>query len=266
MNIKRFGFMALVLTFVMLWSCNPPAPTTAPPASGTPAQATPEPAKTPVEPAAAPAEKTPPAAPQPAQPKEEGKAPAKTAPPAAPAPSAKEPVIKTLPAGTVLELEILDGVSSKTSKVGDAVKARLAVQVERDGEVVIPKGAQVSGEVTEAVALKKIGGQAKLGLDFSRLEMPNGGTAVIHATLVEIGKSETKKDAAVIGGSAAGGALLGRLLSRDNKTKGTIIGAVVGAAAGTAVAAKTKGQEIELPAGSVLKLKLDQDAQIPVNR
>lgn len=133
-----------------------------------------------------------------------------------------------------------------------------------DGIAVIPAGSVVVGSVTEAVPLKKIGGQAKLALEFNKLELTSGRSAPIDASFAEQGKSETGKDAATIGGAAAGGALLGRILSKNDKTKGTVLGAIVGAAAGTAVASKTKGQEVEIPAGTVITLKLDQAAQITV--
>ncbi len=181
-------------------------------------------------------------------------------------PPPPQPVIKTVPAGTQLDVAFVDAVSSKTSKVGDSFRARVNRDVVQDGVVVIPTGSVVVGSVTEAVPLKTIGGTAKLSLDFSKLELPSGAAVPIQATLSEQGKSETKKDAATIGGAAAGGALLGRLLSRGNKTKGTILGAVVGAAAGTAIAAKTKGQEIQVPAGTEVKLQLGNAVQVPVSQ
>ncbi len=123
----------------------------------------------------------------------------------------------------------------------------------------------VLGTVTEAQALnKKIGGKAKLGLEFSKLELTSGRSAVLSAAYAEEGKSETKKDAATIGGAAAGGALLGRMIKDDDKSKGALIGAVVGAAAGTAVAAKTEGQEILIPAGTEITIQLVAPVQITV--
>ncbi|MBV8200193.1 MAG: hypothetical protein JOZ15_06180, partial [Acidobacteria bacterium] len=50
--------------------------------------------------------------------------------------------------------------------------------------------------------------------------------------------------------------LLGRILS--NGSRGTILGALVGAAVGTAIASKTAGEEVVIPEGSVISLKLDQ--------
>ena len=49
---------------------------------------------------------------------------------------------------------------------------------------------------------------------------------------------------------------------RDKKGKGALIGAIVGAAAGTAIAAKTEGEEVELPAGTELTLILNRPATV----
>jgi hypothetical protein len=218
-------------------------------------------------PATAPEQQAPPArrAPRPrpaARPEGEGTGRSATEPPMTP--PAREPVVKTVPAGTPIEVAFLDGVSSKASQAGDSFRARVAKDVMQDGIAVIPAGSVIVGSVTEAVSLKKIGGQAKLALEFNKLELTSGRSAPISASFAEAGKSETGKDAATIGGAAAGGAILGRLLSKHDKTKGTVLGAIVGGAAGTAVAAKTKGKEVEIPAGTVITLKLDSAAQVTV--
>jgi len=182
-----------------------------------------------------------------------------------PAPTPRpEPVVETIAAGTSLNVELLDGASSKTSLVGDAVRARVTSPIIIDGLTVVPVGAIVGGTVTEAIPLKKIGGTASLGLRFDVLELAGGERKVIAAGLHEQGKSETGKDAGTIAGATAAGALLGRLLSKNDKTKGTLIGAAVGAAAGTGAAAATKGQEVELPAGTPLVLRVEEALTITV--
>jgi hypothetical protein len=240
-----------------------------PPAQQSPAQQA-EPA---APPAAAPAEQPPVVAqsPKPTRkpaPKPQGEEAGRTtAPPpvtAAEPPPPPEPLIKTVPAGTAIEVAFLDGVSSKSSQAGDSFRARVAKDVVEDGIVVIPAGSVVVGSVVEAVSLKKIGGQAKLALEFNKLELTSGRSAPISASFAETGKSETGKDAATIGGATAGGAVLGRMLSKGDKGKGTVLGAIVGAAAGTAIASKTKGEEVEILAGTAITLKLDRAAQITV--
>jgi hypothetical protein len=185
----------------------------------------------------------------------------KPAPPPAPKPA---PVAKTIAAGTDLSVELLDAASSKTSQVGSVVRARVTQPVVIDGLTVVPEGAIVTGTITEAVPLKKIGGAASLGLRFDAIVLDGGDRLAIAAGLREQGKSETGKDAGTIAGATAGGALLGRLLSHHDKTKGTLIGAAVGAAAGTGAAVATKGQEVELPAGTAFVLRLEQPLEVTV--
>jgi len=204
-----------------------------------------------------------PTRPAPSKPQPKSEPLAATQPVAAPAPK-PEPILKTVAAGTELDLEFLVGASSKTSQADDPLRARFARAVVVDGVTVIPEGAIATGRVTEAVPLKKIGGTASLGLKFDTLELTGGAKAAIFAEFHQQGKSESGKDAGTIAGATAGGALLGRLLSKNDKTKGTLIGAVVGAAAGTGVAASTKGQEVELPAGTRVALHLDAPLTLTV--
>jgi outer membrane biosynthesis protein TonB len=188
----------------------------------------------------------------------------KPAPAPAPAPQ-PEPIVKTVAAGTPIELELIDGASSKTSQVGDAVSARVAKDVVVDGVVVLAAGTRAFGSVTEAVPLKKIGGQAKLAVEFNRVEREGEATS-IAATYAAEGEKQSGKDAAKIGGAAAAGALLGRVLS-DDKTKGTAIGAVVGAAAGTAAAAKTgQNNDVEFAPGAMLVVTLNAPVQVTIRR
>jgi len=186
---------------------------------------------------------------------------------------AREPAIaparqwtsELLPAGTRFTVELLDTLASDRNQAGDTFRARVVEDVTRGGDVVIPAGSTVRGRVTEAVPLdRKVGGRARLGLQFYELEPPGAGPASIDADFAAKGKSETAKDAATIGGAAAAGAILGRVLNRGNKGKGSVLGAIVGAAAGTAIAAHNEGEEIELPEGAQVELVLTQPAEVPV--
>src|SRR5262245_10924546 len=177
--------------------------------------------------------------------------------------AARPTEVKTVPAGTASNVELLDTVSSASSSPGSTLTARVNEDVVVDGKVVIPSGSTVTGTVAEARGLKAIGGKARLHLEFNSVSLPSGETA-IHAAYIREGKSETKKDAATIGGAAAGGALLGRLFSRNHEAKGTGAGAVIGGAAGTAIAAGTKGEEVTLPTGTRLALHLTAPVSVRV--
>lgn len=174
----------------------------------------------------------------------------------------RQPSSVTVPAGTVVEVEILEDLSSQTSKVGDTFRARVASSVKEDGSVAIPAGAEVVGEVTEVTPMRKVGGRARLGVKFTDLVLPSGATVPIDASFSQSGRNETGKDAATIGGAAAGGAVLGRILNKKDRSKGSIIGAVIGAAAGTVLASRTPGEEILIPRGTAVNLELRDSVRV----
>lgn len=171
-----------------------------------------------------------------------------------------EPV--TVPAGTVMQIEMLTPVSSQTSHAGDTFRARISGSVRtEEGRVAVPNGSEIVGEVTEAVAPGKIGGQAKLALHFTDLVLPDGTTVPIEASFAHAGRNKTGRDAATIGGGAAGGAILGRALGNG---KAGVIGALLGAAAGAVIASRTPGEQVVFPKGATVDIQLDSPVQVQV--
>jgi hypothetical protein len=184
----------------------------------------------------------------------------KPAPKPAPEP---EPIVVRLPAGTLINVELLDELSSGVNLPGDTFRSRVVQDVVQDGYVVVPAGTTIVGTVEEVASAKnkKIGGRAKLLLSFESMNLGSGDVA-INAFVTQKGKSETPKDAATIGGAAVLGAIIGHQVSDDDK--GTAIGAVVGGAAGTAIAAHTNGKEVTVPAGSAAALELGAPVDVKV--
>jgi hypothetical protein len=186
-------------------------------------------------------------------------------PPAAeppPAAAAPEPSFVTVrvPAGTELEIELTDTLSSGVNHVGDPVRARLAGDLIADGMLVAAAGTELVGSVTEVVPLKKFGGQPRISVAFDSLQLESGDSLQLQASHTETGKKQAGRDAAKIGGSAAAGAVIGHQVDDD---KGTELGAVVGGVIGTVVAAKT-GKEVELTAGSTITVAVQEELQIRV--
>lgn len=181
------------------------------------------------------------------EPSPSGTAPAASDHPAPP------PAPIEVPAGTQIELVLVESVSSQSAAVGDEVAAELAAPIRVDGEIAVPSGTRAVGRVTEAKALAKVGGRARLALAFETLEL-EGRTVPIAAFFARDGKSETGKDAATIAAGAAVGTVLGNQAKKNDR--GKVIGAILGAGVGTAIAAKTEGETIELPAGARLELTL----------
>jgi hypothetical protein len=170
-------------------------------------------------------------------------------------------VAVTLPAQTVLLVEMASGLSSHTSQPGQAFRATVAQEVSMNGLLAVPVGSSVYGKVAEAHPADKIGGRAKLALIFHTLERPGGEPVAIATNFDLAGKSQRAKDAAMIGGGVVGGAIIGDQI--DDGT-GTAIGAIIGGVAGTVAAKKTKGKPVELPAGTMLTLTLTQPLTVQV--
>ena len=178
--------------------------------------------------------------------------PVKTQPPAAP-----KPLI--VPAGTKLSAELVTPVSTKTNRKGDRIEARVVSDVVVDGKVAVPTGTILSGTVTERVSgSKEIGATPKIAIAFDTLSPDADHAVSMSASLVQTGKSEGGKDTAKIAGGAVAGAVIGHQVNSD---KGAVIGGLLGAAAGTA-AAKNTGNEVDLPAGTVISVTLDNAVEM----
>ncbi len=183
--------------------------------------------------------------------------------PSAPAvprePAEPEMVEVEVPAGTVLELELLTALDSGVNQPGDEIQARTVSPIYVEGDLVLDSGALVEGRVTEAKASGRVKGRAELGFTFERLETRGGLKKIRTSYVAEEAESGKKKDAAVIGGAAGVGAVVGGIIGGK---KGAAIGAGIGGAGGTGVVLGTKGKEVRLSVGSRVNVRLDDPVVI----
>ncbi|MBW8874327.1 MAG: glycine zipper 2TM domain-containing protein [Acidobacteria bacterium] len=189
---------------------------------------------------------------------------ARTAPPAPPSPPMQvanprlEPraVNAIVPAGTRLSVALGETLTSRGSRVGQRVRARVVSPVSEHGVVVIPRGSELLGEVTAAGSPRRLGGRAILGVRFTELVLPSGGTVPIQASFAEQGRNRSRRSAAIVGGTAAGGAIIGHNVHDSNRSRGTLVGALLGAAVGSAIAANVPGPDVVVPRGAVIRVRL----------
>jgi hypothetical protein len=160
---------------------------------------------------------------------------------------ARESQAVVVPANTQLTLRLETAVSSQTSTVGDRVTARVERAVSDDGTIVLPGGTVLHGRVSEAESAGRVKGKARVAVAFDRIVV-RGRSHPLEATVLSaLGSDSHSRDAKVIGGSAVAGAIIGGL--KGGKS-GAAKGAVIGAGAGTGAVLVTKGQEVEMAAGS----------------
>lgn len=183
-------------------------------------------------------------------------APARAAEPARPAsrpstaPAAPAPVKLTAPAGTRVQVTITQALSASRNNVGDGFSGALAAAVETaDGAVIFPRGASVNGTVVAAKGRGRFKGAGDLGIQVSSID----GVAVSTSEYEKAAKGKGKRSAAIIGGGAGLGALIGGLAGGG---KGAAIGALAGGGAGTAGAAYTGNKDVVIPSESVITFRL----------
>jgi len=160
-----------------------------------------------------------------------------------------------VPAGQELDVRLQTALSSATATREMRFEAVTAVDVTQDGSVLIPAGSRVRGVVTDVKRPGRIDRVGSLTLSFDQLEA-RGRTYPIRGMATQVFESGGIRDEAGTAGVGAGaGVIVGGLLGG---LKGAVLGAVIGA--GGAVAA-TEGKDINLPAGAIIRIRLDQ----PVN-
>jgi hypothetical protein len=186
----------------------------------------------------------------------------------------------TLSQGSTAKISLQSQLSSKINEVNDEVIGVLYEAVRgSDGRVVIPRGTEFIGRVTQVQAAKRPQKEASMTIVFETMRM-SYGTEKIATVVTAIDdyandeKLRSKDDEGKVGGGRSGkrtatnagiGGGLGSL-------GGLIIGAAGGGLAGIAGAAGagviggvlvTKGNDIKLAPGTILRIRFERDLALP---
>jgi hypothetical protein len=180
----------------------------------------------------------------------------------APGPAASAPARqpREIPSGTTLTVELGETISAASSQAGQTFSARIAQPVVVNGETLIPAGAQAQGRVLEATESGRVRGVAVIQLTMTSVSV--GGRSVDLSTGPFEARADTSRgeDAATIGVGTGVGAAVGAILGGGD---GAALGAAIGGGGGTAVVLTTRGDDIELPAGTAVNFVLNQAVELP---
>lgn len=162
-----------------------------------------------------------------------------------------------VPAGQELDVRLQQTLSSETAKVEQRFETTTAVDLMQNGRVLVPAGAVVHGVVSEVHPAGRLADRTgSMTLSFDRMTI-RGRNYPIRAMATQIFQSGGIREEIGTAGAGAGvGGVIGGLLGG---VKGAILGAVIGA--GGAIAA-TDGKDVTLPAGSVIRVRMDSDVNI----
>jgi hypothetical protein len=160
-----------------------------------------------------------------------------------------------VPDGTQIQLRLEEPLSSRTSRPEDRVVATVAEPVYGDdrSRPAIPAGTEVRGVVEDVQPAQRPSKGGRLDMAFDSLVLDDQPVG-IEARVVQV------KEGGIDGRKAGLGALIGGVLGAviDGK-KGALVGAILGG--GGAVVASS-GEEVELPAGTLLTLRLERPLRV----
>jgi hypothetical protein len=170
------------------------------------------------------------------------------------------PVV-TIPAGTEIQVRMIDSINSRSSRIGSLFHSSLHVPVTIENQVVIPKGTDVYIKLVNAKSAGSIKGSSELEVVLDHVvvqgkSIPLNSSSVRHKSASR-GKQTAKRT--VLGGGA--GAIIGGIFGGG---RGAAIGAGVGAGGTLAYQALTKGPEVRIPAQTNLEFTLAEPFQVPL--
>ena len=166
----------------------------------------------------------------------------------------------SVPAGTRLLVRMGEGIDSKNNKVGQRFTANLETNLMAGDEVVVPGGTTVYVRLVESKSAERTSGKSELMIELTDIVV--GGTAypLLSDDYNVAGQSETKKTGKKVVRGAGLGAAIGGITGGGS---GAVKGAGTGAAVNYGMSLMTKGEQVSIPAGTLLEFRLKQPASLP---
>ena len=157
----------------------------------------------------------------------------------------------SIPAGQEIDVRLQTAISSDTAQVEDRFEATTAVDLYRGNDVLIPAGSVVRGVVSSVNRASRTDRKGTLTVAFDQITV-NGRTYPMRGTVTQALESEgIRGEAARIGAGAGVGAIIGGIIGG---VKGALLGVLIG---GGGTIAATEGKDVTLPAGTLLRVRLD---------
>lgn len=164
-----------------------------------------------------------------------------------------------IPSGATIRIRMIDKLNSEENQVGDTFHATLEDPINVNGKDLYPKGADVTGKITDLHKSGRLSEPGELDLVLNTVTSGSMTSSLRVQPLVVKGESHTKSNAEKMGGGAALGAVIGALAGGG---KGAAIGTLAGGAAGTGAAAATGKKAAVVASETVLSFTTVADANV----
>ncbi len=162
----------------------------------------------------------------------------------------------TIPAGQEVDVRLRSTLSSETASVEQRFETTTVVDLMQNGRVLVPAGSVMRGVVSDVDKAGRVDRDGSLTLSFDKLTV-RGRDRDIRGSATQIFESKGIREEGTVAAAGAGvGGIVGGIIGG---VKGAVLGAVIGA--GGAIAA-TDGKDITLPAGSIVRVRLDSPVRI----
>ncbi len=156
-----------------------------------------------------------------------------------------------IPAGQEIDVRLETQLYSDTAQVEDRFEATTVVDLYRGNDVLIPAGSMLRGVVRTVDRASRTDRKGSLTVSFDQITV-RGRTYPMRGTVSQALESGgVKGEAARIGAGASVGAIIGGIIGG---AKGALLGVLIG---GGGTIAATEGQDVKLPVGTVLRVRLD---------
>jgi hypothetical protein len=197
-----------------------------------------------------------------------------------PKPPSREPIL-TIPSGTRIPLSLQQPVSTKGARTGDPIYAQTTFPIIIEGNIVVPAGTWVQGEVDTVKRAGRLKGTAELQFHLTKMIYPNGYMLDIASSIDQIPgdtgtnvrepgtvkhDSEKGKDLERAGQAASLGGQIGALAgaAAQPTIRGFGVGGLAGVAAGTLIGILARGSDVTFVTGTAVEIAITRP--IPVDR
>ena len=162
----------------------------------------------------------------------------------------------SIPSGQEIDVRLQKELTSDTAQVEDRFEATTAVDLYRGNDVLIPAGSVMRGVVSSVNRASRTDRKGTLTVAFDQVTV-KGRAYPMRGTVTQALESEgIRGEIGRIGAGSAVGAIIGGIIGG---TKGALLGVLIG---GGGTIAATEGKDVHLPAGTLLRVRMDTPPNI----
>jgi hypothetical protein len=178
---------------------------------------------------------------------------------AAAPPVSSDPGIAIVPVGAQFDVRLQQPLNSGTATVEQRFEATTLVDYTEGSRVVIPAGSLVRGFVSSVRPAGRLDRRGSLTLSFDELRIGTRSYR-LRAAVTDALDGKMSEDMKRVGAASVVGAILGGIIGG---TRGALLGILVG---GGGTIAATEGTDVDLPTGTILRIRIDQPLEIAVGQ